>query len=124
MLSRHFLTHGLTQKRWRECDGPPRRWLKHFLLVTGYATMLVLILVVLRWFQTDGWNWTSLLGYYATAVLLFVTGDAMIGRLKKREEIHRHTHSTVAARSPQRTLCEWSCSWAANHAAREWNVRT
>jgi len=89
-----FLTHGLTQKRWRECGGPSLRWLKHFLLVTGYSTMLILIMVFLRWFQTDGWNWTSLLGYYATAVLLYVTGDAIIGRLRKREELHRHSHPT------------------------------
>jgi len=89
-----FLAHGLTQKRWRECDGPKHRWLKHFLLVTAYSSMLIMILVFLPVFQTDGWNWTSLLGYYATAVLLFVTADAMIGRLRKREEIHRHTHPT------------------------------
>jgi ferredoxin len=89
-----FLTHGLTQKRWRECGGSNLRWLKHFLLVTAYSTMLILILVFLRWFQTDGWHWTSLLGYYATAVLLYVTGDAMIGRLRKREELHKHSHST------------------------------
>jgi hypothetical protein len=89
-----ILLHGLTQKRWRECDGPKRRWLKHFLLVTAYSTMLVLIVVFLPVFQTDGWNGTSLLGYYATAVLLFVTVDAMVSRYLKREELHRHTHPT------------------------------
>ena len=46
---------------------------------------VILILVFLRWFQTDGWNWTSLLGYYATAALLYLTADAMIGRLRRRE---------------------------------------
>jgi ferredoxin len=91
---RTFLTHALTQRRWRECTGSAGRWLKHLLLVTGYATMLILVLVLLRWFQTDGWNVTSLFGYYATAVLLYVTGDAMIGRLRKKEELHRHSHPT------------------------------
>ena len=89
-----FFAHATTQKRWRECEKPHRRWLKHLLLVTGYSTMLILILVFLRWFQTDGWNWTSLLGYSATAVLLWVTGDATVGRLRKREQLHRHSHPT------------------------------
>jgi len=89
-----ILVHGLTQKRWRECGGPSHRWLKHFLLVTAYSSMLIMILVFLPVFQTDGWNWTSLLGYYATAVLLFVTGDAMLSRLRKREELHKHSHPT------------------------------
>ncbi len=89
-----FLSHAMTQKRWRECDHSRMHWLKHFLLVTGYATMLILILVLLRWFQTDGWNVTSLFGYYATAVLLYVSADMMIGRLRKRHEIHRHSHPT------------------------------
>jgi ferredoxin len=89
-----LFVHGLTQRRWRECEGPKTRWLKHFLLFTAYSTMLILVVIFLRWFQTDGWNFTSLLGYYATAVLLYVTGDAMIGRIRKREEIHKRSHPT------------------------------
>ena len=89
-----FLSHATTQKRWRECDHSKLHWLKHFMLVTGYATMLLLILVLLRWFQTDGWNWTSILGYYATAVLLYVSADMMISRWKKQSELHKHSHPT------------------------------
>ncbi len=89
-----ILVHGLTQKQWRECTGPSGRWLKHFLLVTAYSTMLILIVMFLPVFQTDGWNWTSLLGYYAVVVLLFVTGDAMLDRIRKREELHKHSHPT------------------------------
>jgi quinone-modifying oxidoreductase subunit QmoC len=87
--------HAATQKRWRECEAPTR-WLKHFLLVTGYVVMLVLIVVFLRWFQVDGSRWRplDLLGYYATGVLLFVTGEAMISRWRRREEIHKHSHPT------------------------------
>ena len=94
-----FVLNFVTQKRGRDC-GEGReavqdrsRWLKHFLLVTGYLTMMTLIIVCLRWFQTDEihpiYHWTRLLGYYATAVLLYVTVDMMISRLKKTDEIHK-----------------------------------
>jgi heterodisulfide reductase subunit C len=92
-----FITHFTTQKRWRD-HGDGYRWLRHFLLVTGYLTMLTLILVLLRWFQTDVvhpvWHPQRLLGYYATAVLLYATVDMMVSRYRKRAEMHRFTHST------------------------------
>ncbi len=41
--------HGVTQRRWLECDNDTRmRWLQHFLLVSGYATMFVLVVAFLR----------------------------------------------------------------------------
>lgn len=92
-----LVVHGLTQKRWSECERPTR-WVKHLLLVFGYVTMFVLVVVFLRWFQTDEihpfWHPTRLLGYFATAVLLYVTTDAIISRLRRREEIHKHSHPT------------------------------
>jgi len=93
-----FFEHFATQKKWRECEGPSTRWLKHFLLVTGYVTMMVLVEVFLRWFQTDEilpvYHPTRLFGYYATAVLLYVSGDFLIGRIRKRDPIHEHSHPT------------------------------
>lgn len=90
-----LIIHGLTQMRWRACE-KSTHWLKHFLLVTAYGTMFLLIVVFLRWFQTDEilpiWHPTRLLGYYATIILLYVTADAMIGRWKKREAIHKNSH--------------------------------
>jgi len=92
-----LFVHGATQKRWRECDSPTH-WLKHLLLVTAYATMLLLVVVFLRWFQTDEirpiWHPTRFLGYYATAVLLYFTVDAMISRLRRDKQIHKHSHLT------------------------------
>ena len=92
-----LFVHGLTQKQWRAC-GTSTPWWKHFLLVTAYGTMFLLVVVFLRWFQTDEiravWHPTRLLGYYATVILLYVTGSMMIGRLRKRDEIHKHSHFT------------------------------
>lgn len=90
-----LVLHAATQKRWRDCE-TPSRWAKHLLLVTGYVTMLLLVVVFLRWFQTNSSHWRpiDLLGYYATGILLFVTTEMMISRLRRQEEIHKHSHST------------------------------
>jgi len=88
-----FVLHFMTQKRWRQCGEDRSRWLKHFLLVTGYMTMMTLIIVCLRWFQVDdsSWHFTSIFGYYATGVLLVITVEMFRSRLKKEESIHRHS---------------------------------
>lgn len=91
-----FGLHFVTQKRWRTCTGSRWRWLKHLLLVSGYVTMMVLVEVFLRAFQTDRivpvWHPTRLFGYYATAVLLYAAGDFLVGRIRRRDWIHRHSH--------------------------------
>ncbi len=86
-----FLLHFATQKRWRECGQDRSRWLKHFLLVSGYMTMMTLIIVFIRWFQVDdsSWHFTSLFGYYATGVILYVTVEMFRSRRRKKEAIHR-----------------------------------
>lgn len=92
-----FGVHAATQKRWLDCDTNTRwLWLKHFLLVTGYATMLLLVVVFLPWFQRDrsDFHFTALFGYYGTVMLMAVTLLAIRGRLKKTEQIHKHSHVT------------------------------
>lgn len=89
-----FFTHLFTQKRWRKCGSHHSgiRWLKHLLLVTGYLSMLTLVLILLRWFQTDQvypfYYPQRLWGYYATIALLYPTGDFMISRWRRKEPIH------------------------------------
>jgi len=89
--ARAFVLHFATQKRWRECGADRSRWFKHFLLVTGYMTMMTLIIVFIRWFQVDdsSWHFTSLFGYYATGVILYITVEMFRSRRKKKEAIHR-----------------------------------
>ena len=40
--------------------------------MTGYATMLLLVVVFLPWFQRDhsDFHWTALLGYYGTVTIM------------------------------------------------------
>jgi len=68
----------------------PRRWLKHWLMVLGTVTMVVLTAFFLRWFQTDAINpvyhpqrW---LGYLATACILWATTDILLRRLRRPKE--------------------------------------
>ena len=88
-----FLLNIFTQKRWLDCGEDRGRWLKHLLLISGYGIMLVLIVVLLPWFQTDDlvpiYHPQRWLGYYATFVLMVFSGEAIISRIRKREEIHR-----------------------------------
>jgi quinone-modifying oxidoreductase, subunit QmoC len=86
-----FVLHFATQKRWRECGEDRSRWLKHFLLVSGYMTMMTLIIVFIRWFQVDdsSWHFSSLFGYYATGVILYVTVEMFQSRRRKQESLHR-----------------------------------
>jgi heterodisulfide reductase subunit C len=96
-----LLYHAVTQIRWSECDEEKAgfwqksRWRNHWLLVSGYALMFTLIVVFLRWFQTDNlypiWHPQRWLGYYATIVLLFGAGDAIWGRVKKDHQMHRYS---------------------------------
>jgi Fe-S oxidoreductase len=85
--------HFATQKRWRKCGEDRSRWLKHFILVSGYLTMMTLVIVCIRWFQVDdsSWHFTSIFGYYATAVLLIVTVEMFRSRLRKQAAIHRYS---------------------------------
>jgi ferredoxin len=90
-----FIVHFLTQKRWRECSTARTRWLTHLLLMSGYLSMLLLVVVFLRWFQTDEirpfYHPTRLLGYWATGVLLAGAGIFLVGRIRKQDWIHRHS---------------------------------
>ncbi len=91
---KEFIVQGLTQARWRGCaSNSMKHWLRHLLLVTAYGTMFVLVVIFLYWFQVEdsSFHWTSLLGYYATLVLMGATLWIMRDRVKKRDQIHKYS---------------------------------
>jgi ferredoxin len=92
----HLVYQGITQARWKDCADPDgvRNWLRHLFLVTGYGTIFTLVVVFLPWFQIENssFHWTSILGYYATGVLLVTTGWILMDRARKRTEMHRFSH--------------------------------
>jgi ferredoxin len=98
---KNFGIHFMTQREWwSKCDETRKvefgRWLKHLLLLTGYVIMLILVVPLLWWFQTDKllplYNPQRWLGYYATIVLIFTSVEIIIGRIRKQEEIHKFSH--------------------------------
>ncbi|HSB68263.1 MAG TPA: 4Fe-4S dicluster domain-containing protein [Candidatus Methylomirabilis sp.] len=89
---KELILHAVTQKRWRDCaTDNTKHWLRHLLLVSGYGTMFALVVVFLYWFQVEdaSFHWTSLLGYYATLVLLGATLWIIRDRLEKKAQIHK-----------------------------------
>jgi quinone-modifying oxidoreductase subunit QmoC len=71
-------------------------WLKHVLLVPAYVAMFTLVMFFLETLQVDTSEFTavSILGYVITGILLYVSGNAILGRLRKTDEIHKHSHDS------------------------------
>ncbi|MFQ6082642.1 MAG: 4Fe-4S ferredoxin [Candidatus Aminicenantia bacterium] len=92
-----LILHALTQIRFRDCTDK-RRWIKHWLLVSGCVLMFFLLIFFLKWFQTDNvypvYHPQRWLGYFATGALLYATTEILISRIKKREQIHKFSDLT------------------------------
>jgi ferredoxin len=90
----HFLAHFFTQKRWRRCESEQSKslWLTHVVLVSGYLSMLTLVLILLQWFQTDEvhpfYHPQRLWGYYATGALLYGSVSFLVSRWRKADPMH------------------------------------
>ncbi len=95
----HFLpllpVHFFTQKRLRHCENKTP-WANHLALVLSYLTMLVLIMVFLKYMQAGPQiNWyVHILGYLSAAGLVATSVFAIRGRLKKDAAYHRHSHES------------------------------
>lgn len=92
-----FILHFLTQRRWRDCNPEAKtEWLKHLIFMSGYGVMLLLIVPLLWWFQTDSlypiYHPQRWLGYYATIVLTVFAIDFLRNRLRKGQERFRFSH--------------------------------
>jgi hypothetical protein len=108
--ARELIIHFVTQKRFLECEDK-MQWIVHFLIMTGYSTVFLLVAVFLAggieiiglaWepiaFQRDViypiWHPMRFLGYYATFAILYGTTYALIGRLKKSKAPYKNSHGT------------------------------
>lgn len=93
-----FLVHAATQKKWRECADRDTRahWRRHVILVPAYGAMFVLVMFFLKWLQVDGSGFSpvSWIGYSAAAILLYVSADAIVGRLRRKDEMHKYSHDS------------------------------
>jgi quinone-modifying oxidoreductase, subunit QmoC len=90
-----FPIHFITQKRYAQCERK-RPWAVHLALMLSYVTMLVLIMFFLEYMwsgPTIDWR-VHVFGYLASVGLIFATLWAIIGRLKKMEAQHQHSHES------------------------------
>jgi ferredoxin len=100
---KEYVIHFFSQRKWwSKCEDREHhkvvvtRWIKHLLLMTGYGTMLILIVPLLMWFQTDElyplYHPQRWIGYYATIILMYTSIEILFSRTKKQEELHRFSH--------------------------------
>lgn len=91
----NLVYHALTQQRFSECEGK-RRWVNHLIIVFGYLTMFLLIVVFLTWFQTDNiypiYHPQRWVGYLAAIALIYGAGEALWGRIRKTHQMHHYSH--------------------------------
>jgi len=96
-----MIYHFIFQWRFSECEkedrgfflkqlreGKYKYWITHFLLVSGYSILFIMIVYFLTWFQGNDesyhwWNIQRLLGFYATIVIIYGTTYFLIRRIKK-----------------------------------------
>jgi hypothetical protein len=83
------------QPKFSKCEDK-NYWLSHWLLMSGYTIMFIVIVVFLPWFQTEKiypfYNPQRLLGYYATFGLLFGLFVALIGRIRRKDIKFKFSH--------------------------------
>jgi len=91
----NLIYHTATQQRFLECENNRQRWVNHLITAAGYATMFLLIVVFLSWFQTDNiyplYHPQRWLGYLAAGALIYGGVEAVIGRVQKRHQMHKHS---------------------------------
>jgi len=95
-----FIGHMLVQRSMKQCPTniQKRRWIKHWLLGLACAVMFVVSLFFLSWFQTDNiyplYHPQRWLGYFVTAIMIYVPVDILIGRMRKRDPMYKFSESS------------------------------
>lgn len=88
-----FLVNFFTYKKMAECPTGKSRWVSHLFIGIGCLIMLAIKVFGLSWFQTDQvypfFHPQRWLGYLATILLLYGSGDILIGRIKKEKEVYK-----------------------------------
>lgn len=90
-----LIFHFSAQPKFSKCDDK-KYWSGHFLLMSGYTIMFILIVVFLPRFQieeiTPWYHWQRILGYYATFGIITFLIAVAIRRLKKQDVKTQFSH--------------------------------
>lgn len=86
------------QIKFKFCE-KKKYWITHLIIVYGYGMAFILVVFLLKWFQTDEFypfmHPVRILGYLSAIALLYGIAVMAIGRLKKeRDPVWKHSHST------------------------------
>lgn len=92
-----LIAHFSVQPKLSKCDDK-KYWTGHFLLMSGYTIMFIMIVGLLPKFQVEEINpwyhWQRILGYYATfGILLFLT-NVFIRRIKRSDIKLKFSHGS------------------------------
>ncbi|MCD6453788.1 MAG: 4Fe-4S dicluster domain-containing protein [Candidatus Aminicenantes bacterium] len=87
-----------TQLKFKFCENK-KYWITHLIIVYGYGMAFILVVFLLRWFQTDEFypfmHPIRILGYFSAIALLYGVAYMSIGRIKHRKEpVWKFSHST------------------------------
>ena len=114
---KYLLTQFATQKQFDSCKtkGNRQRWYAHLAIMTGYASIFLLVVVFINglpfmgidflkfqrgWASMGGTNEISLfnpirlIGYYSFFALMYGTTYVIVSRLRKSQPQFKNTHST------------------------------
>lgn len=90
-----LIFHFGSQWKFSKCDDR-QYWLFHWLIMSGYTIMFIVVVVLLPWFQTEKihpfYHPQRLLGYYATFGLLLGLGIILYRRIRASEVKFRFSH--------------------------------
>lgn len=90
-----LIAHFAVQPRFSKCEDR-NYWSGHFLLMSGYTIMFILIVALLPKFQIEEikpwYNWQRILGYYATFGIIFFLIVVFIRRLRRRDVKLQFSH--------------------------------
>ena len=90
------------QSQFSKCDDRTQWWV-HLLIMTGYSSIFLMVVVFLRWFQSDYFinpdyplfaYIMKMVGFYGTFAILYGTTYALIGRIKKSKAPYKNSHGT------------------------------
>lgn len=89
----HMISHKNIKRCIQQVKG--KRFPKHWLLAFAVTAKFVIILFFLNWFQTDSiypvYHPQRWVGYLIFAIMMYIPLEIIIGRIRKREEIHKNS---------------------------------
>lgn len=90
-----LIFHFVAQPKFSKCDDK-KYWGGHFLMMSGYTIMFIMIVALLPKFQVEAihpwYHWQRVLGYYATFGILVFLVSVTVKRLTRKDTKEKYSH--------------------------------